>query len=69
MKKSWKTSLAGLSTIIIAAIPAILSLINGQQLTDTEKMTIGALVAAGVQGLVARDNNVTSEDAGAKPKA
>ncbi len=68
MKKSWKTTAAGLITMIIAALPAVDSMANGKQLTENEKLIIGGLIAAGVQGFFARDNNVTSEDAGAKKK-
>jgi hypothetical protein len=60
MKKSWKTSVAGIVTAI------------GLALSDNNDQTIGligkilACAGAFLTGHAARDNNVTSEDVGAK---
>lgn len=58
--KSWKTTLAG-------AIGAIATFLAGQ---ETPSLKLIGQILTGVSvtllGLFARDNNVTSEDAGAK---
>ena len=59
-KKSWKTTIAGL----LAAVGAALS-----QSDDATLKSIGGVLApigAFLTGVFARDNNVSSEQAGAK---
>lgn len=60
MLKSWKTTLAGLISLAAAIVPAFWP-------EHTATMAKVAGVAASVGLLAARDNNVTSEQAGAKP--
>lgn len=61
--KSWKTTATGVLAILTALLPALQA-----QLT-TGKADWSTAIAAGIAGLgllFARDNNVTSEQAGAK---
>jgi len=67
--KSWKTTVLGVCTILVAVASAIIALIDGDPTTvvDVESVigaVVGALVGMGL--IAARDNGVTSEDAGAK---
>ena len=61
--KSWKTTLGGVGALLTAAGMIVHNLQVGNW--DNYKEIIG-LVTAGWIGLHARDNNVTSEQAGAK---
>ena len=61
--KSWKTTVTGILTIVIAAGTAAKLLLSGSQ--PDWPATIAA-VMAGFGLIAARDNNVTSEQAGAK---
>ena len=63
MRKSWKTTTLGVLAIVSAAIGAVTALING---TPVDWTTVVASIMAGVGLLAARDNKVTSEQAGAK---
>lgn len=67
-KKSWKTSISGIATILIAILGAVQLLFDGKPETNPNwEVTIG-LVTAGLSGLFARDKNVSSEQAGVKPQ-
>lgn len=62
--KSWKTTITGILTIIVAVTSAALGYFQTGHIPE-----LGAVIAAvtaGVGLLAARDNKVTSEDAGAK---
>lgn len=61
MKKSWKTTLAG----VIAAAAAGVATANIDPIV-TKIAGIVAAIATAALGVFARDNGVTSEDAGAK---
>lgn len=61
--KSWKTTLTGVLTVIIAAGTAIKLLLTGGQPDWTATI---AAITAGLGLIAARDNSVTSEQAGAK---
>jgi hypothetical protein len=61
--KSWKTTITGIITIITAACGAIMGVVNG---TPVDWTVVIAAVVSGVGLITARDNKVTSEDAGAK---
>jgi len=64
MNKSWKTTFGA----IAIAIGAIGAIITGEQtVADAWPLIMAALGAVGI-GWFARDNNVSSEDAGAKKK-
>ena len=53
---NWKTTTAGLATIFAAVAHALTSLSTG----DLNMMWLDLMgIAAGIQGLVAKDNNVT----------
>jgi len=63
MKKSWKTSLGGIGMILTAVTQVI------QRFVDTGVIHIGleeiGMITGGAALLNARDNNVSSEEAGA----
>jgi len=59
MKKSWKTTVAGLITLGAALVPVAFP-----QYADICTKVVAAATAAGL--LAARDNNVTSKQAGAE---
>ena len=61
MKKSWKTTLGG---IIAALGTALLAVPEPEWLSKLGAGLIG--LGGAIAGLSARDNNVSSEDAGAK---
>lgn len=63
MKASWKTTLTGVLTILVAGGTAVKLLLTGGQPDWTSTI---AAVTAGLGLISARDNNVTSEQAGAK---
>lgn len=72
-KSSWKTSIAGAASLIIGALVAFGIFTPDDAATANEALTsmienVGALIFAigGIIGLFARDNDVTSESAGAK---
>lgn len=64
--KSWKTTTGGVAAIIIAISGAVQLLTDGDALTNPDWNSVVAAVVAGVALIAARDNNVTSEKAGAK---
>lgn len=67
--KSWRTTTCGILTLIASAIPLIVALIDGDPATAVDMQELGAIamgVAAFFGFTVARDNKVSSEDAGAK---
>lgn len=66
MKKSWKTTTFGILTALTAVLGAVGAIIDDDPKTNPDWGTVIAAVTAGVGLAVARDNNVTSEKAGAK---
>jgi hypothetical protein len=66
MTKSWKTSLAGIATIGVVVFAALEAQFDGNPLTTANWGAVVASVIAGIGLLAARDNNVSSEEAGAK---
>ncbi len=66
MMKSWKTSLAGIATFGTLLCAALAAQLDNDPLTTAnwEVVVAGAIVCAGFW--VARDNDVSSESAGAK---
>lgn len=65
MKSSWKTTLAGIAAIMTAGGAALTALTDGNPATEPDYAALIAAVMAGVGLLFARDNGVTSEQAGA----
>jgi uncharacterized membrane protein YhiD involved in acid resistance len=66
MKKSWKTTTAGIGAILVALGSILQALFDGNPATEPDYSALIAAIIAGVGLLAARDNDVTSEDAGAK---
>ena len=66
MNKSWKTTSGGVATIIVALGGAVKMLTDGDAVTNPDWNAVIAAVVAGATLVFARDNNVTSENAGAK---
>lgn len=65
MKASWRTSLAGLGAILVAAGSAMTALFDYDPTTLPDWGALAAAIIAGVGLLVARDDKVTSEASGA----
>lgn len=64
--KSWKTTVAGIMTFITLAWTQVQYLLDTDPTTNPEwNIIIGGLMAL-LTGLFARDNDVSSESAGAK---
>lgn len=66
MKTSWKTSVAGLGAILVAVGVAITAMTDNDPTTTPDWGIVFAATLAGVGLFFARDNNVSSESAGAK---
>lgn len=69
MKGSYRTTLAGIAAILTAIGGAITALADNDPATNPDWTAVIASLVAGAGLLAARDNKVTSEDAGAKPKS
>lgn len=64
--KSWKTTVAGALTALIPVLNAVQAFIDGDPATVPDWGLAIAGVTAGLGLIFARDNNVSSESAGAK---
>ena len=64
--KSWRTSSLGIIAILTAVLGAAKALLDGDPATNVDYPALIATVSAGIGLLKARDNVVTSEQAGAK---
>jgi len=64
--KSWKTSAAGIGAILVAVGSALSSMFDNNPATVADWGAVVAAVIAGIGLLAARDNGVSSEDAGIK---
>ena len=64
--KSTKTTITGIITILVAALSAAKAVLDGDPATVPDWSATIAAITAGVGLIAARDNNVTSEQAGAK---
>jgi hypothetical protein len=64
--KSWKTTAAGIAAIVAALATAVGALFDADPLTMPDWGAVGAAIMAGIGLIAARDNGVTSEQAGAK---
>lgn len=65
MKNSWKTSAAGIGAILVAVGSALGATFDNDPATVADWGAVVAALIAGIGLLFARDNNVTSEQAGA----
>lgn len=63
--KSWKTTAAGVGAILVAIGSALTATFDTDPATVADWGAVVAAIIAGVGLIVARDNNVTSEQAGA----
>ena len=66
MKKSWKTTAAGIGAILVAVGSALTAMFDADPATTADWGAVIAAVIAGIGLITARDNNVSSEQAGAK---
>lgn len=67
MNKSWKTSATGITGIIIAVLTAAQAMLDNNPATNPDWSAVIVAITMGLGLISARDNNVTSEQAGAKP--
>ena len=65
MKKSWKTTAAGIAAIVIAVASLVQAQFDGDPSTVPNYEIAIAAIMSGLVGLFARDNDVSSEQAGA----
>jgi hypothetical protein len=63
---SWKTTVLGIASTVTAIGMLLTAILDGDPNTVPDWSIIGPLLGIGGIGLAARDNKVSSEDAGAK---
>ena len=71
-KKSWRTTTAGILALIASLIPGVIAVVDGDPATNINVNEIGAALMGffmAYMGVSARDNVVTSEQAGVKKDA
>lgn len=66
MKTSWKTTALGISTILAAVTAIVQALLDNDPTTNPDFTVAVAAIMSGAGLIFARDNNVTSEKAGAQ---
>jgi uncharacterized membrane protein YhiD involved in acid resistance len=66
MSGSWKTTAAGIGAVLVAVGSAVTATFDADPATVADWGAVVAAVIAGIGLLFARDNNVSSEAAGAK---
>ena len=64
--KSWKTTTVGILGVVIALCTALVALWDGDDATEANWGAVVAAATVAVGLIFARDNDKTSEDAGAK---
>ena len=64
--KSWKTTVTGVCSILVVVATALKALFDNDPATNPDWSAVIAGVTAGLGLIAARDNNVTSEQAGAR---
>lgn len=62
---SWKTTVLGVLTVVVALASAGISLLDNDPLTQPNLIELGAAFS-GLAAVFARDNKVSSKQAGAK---
>lgn len=67
MKGSYRTTSAGILAIIAALATAAHAELDNDPMTQPNWEFVGAAVFGGIGLILARDNKVTSKDAGAEP--
>ncbi len=65
-KASWKTSLFGTGGILVIVVNVAAMLLDDNPNTNPDWSVVFAALMPSIAALFARDNNVTSEQAGAK---
>lgn len=64
---SWRTSIVGAVLIAGALVSLAISVLVNKRIPSAEELTVaGGTIATGIGLINARDNNKSSEDAGAK---
>lgn len=66
MKASWRTTLFGTGGLVIVLSSAVSAIFDGNPLTNPDYGALAGAVAACLGLLFARDDKVSSEQAGAK---
>lgn len=66
---SWKTTAAGIGTMAAAIGVAVTAMFDNDPTTIADWGSVVAAIIAGIGLILARDNNVTSEQAGASTPA
>lgn len=66
MKASWRTTSAGIAAILVAVGAALTSLTDSDPVTVPDWGAVVAAVIAGIGLIFARDEKVSSEQAGVK---
>lgn len=66
MKGSYKTTVAGIGAILVAGGSLLQAIFDGNPATEPDYAALVAAIVAGLGLVFARDNGVTSEEAGAK---
>lgn len=64
--KSWKTTVTGVLTIVVALASAAKMMFDSDPATNPDIPTVITAITAGIGLITARDNNVSSEQAGVK---
>lgn len=64
--KSWKTTAAGIAAILTAVGSALTAFVDNDPTTTLDVGATIAAIMAGIGLIMARDNNKSSEDVGAR---